>query len=185
MANEFPWYTKSGDDGTTGLLGAGRVAKHHPQPEALGDVDEVSATVGFARALIEDDEVKSILLQVQRHCYGLMAELAAAREHQSQFRQVGADEVAWLTARIDEYGAKVEMPREFVVAGDTVPDAALDIARTTVRRAERRVSKLIADDVVENGALLSYLNRLSSLMFVLGRYTAAQSGNTDVTLAKG
>ena len=181
---KFPWYTARGDDGTTGLLGAGRVPKHHPQPEAFGVVDEAGSIIGFARALIDDAEVDDILIQVQRHCYGLMAELAATPDAQSQFRQIGADQVAWLTETTDRFGERVTMPREFVVPGDTLADATLDMARTAVRRAERRVSQLLAESLVENPELLGYLNRLSSLLFVLGRYVAAQSPQNKMTLAK-
>lgn len=184
MSKKFPWYTARGDDGTTGLLGEGRVPKHHPQPEAFGTVDEASSIIGFARACVADGEVKAILLQVQRHCYGLMAELAATPDSQAQFRQIGAEQVEWLSKLTDQFGEQVTLPREFVLAGDTLADAALDTARTAVRRAERRVSELVSEGLVENPALLSYLNRLSSLLFVLGRYAAAQSGQTDITLAK-
>jgi cob(I)alamin adenosyltransferase len=183
MSKQFPWYTARGDDGTTGLLGKGRVPKHHPQPEAFGAVDEASSFIGFARSLVQDTRVNEVLLQVQRHCYGLMAELAASPEAQAQFRQIGPEQISWLEAQTDAFGAQVELPREFVVPGDTAVDGALDVARTAVRRAERRVSFLLSEGVVENKALLGYLNRLSSLLFVLGRYMAAQSGHAP-TLAK-
>lgn len=183
MNDKFPWYTTRGDDGETGLLGAGRVHKHHPQPEAFGAVDEAGSTIGFARALISDSEINDLLVQVQRHCYMLMSELAATPAAQAQFRKIGAEQIAWLTQMTDRFGDRVTMPREFVVPGDTPAAAALDMARTAVRRAERRVSQLVAEGLVDNRALLAYLNRLSSLLFVLGRYMAVQSGHNQVTLA--
>lgn len=183
MNNKFPWYTTRGDDGVTSLLGAGRVPKHHPQPEAFGAVDEAGSTIGFARALINDGEVNDLLVQIQRHCYMLMSELAATPPAQAQFRKIGAEQIAWLTQMTDRFGGRVTMPREFVVPGDTLADAALDMARAAVRRAERRVSQLIGEGLVENRDLLAYLNRLSSLLFVLGRYVAVQSGHSQMTLA--
>ncbi len=184
MSKAFPWYTARGDDGTTGLLGAGRVPKHHPQPEAFGAVDEAGSMIGFARALIDDQEINDILVQVQRHCYGLMAELAATPDAQAKFRQVGSEQIAWLAAMTDQFGQRVTMPREFVIPGDTLADAVLDMARTAVRRAERCVSRLVAEAMIENPDLLGYLNRLSSLLFVLGRYVVAQTGENPMTFAK-
>lgn len=184
MTKKFPWYTGEGDDGTTGLLGEGRVAKHHPQPEAFGDVDEAGAAIGVARAATGDDAVSDVLLRAQRDLYALMAELAATPDAQARFRQIDDARVAWAAAEADRFGARVVMPREFVCPGDSPAGAALDLARAVVRRAERRVSRLLADGVVSNRALLAYLNRLSSLLFVLARYEDARSGGSDVTLAK-
>ncbi len=184
MSKAFPWYTARGDDGTTGLLGAGRVPKHHPQPEAFGTVDEAGSMIGFARALIDDREINDLLVQVQRHCYGLMAELAATPDAQAKFRQVGSEQVAWLADITDQFGQRVTMPREFVIPGDTLADAALDMARTAVRRAERCVSRLVAEEMIENPDLLGYLNRLSSLLFVLSRLEDKAAGVEEFTLAK-
>ncbi len=83
MSKAFPWYMSRGDGGTTGLLGAGHVPKHHPQPEVF---DEAGSMIGFARALIDDHEINDLLVQVQRHCYGLMAEPAATSDAQAKFR---------------------------------------------------------------------------------------------------
>jgi cob(I)alamin adenosyltransferase len=184
MEQDFPWYTARGDDGSTGLLGEGRVPKHHPQPEAFGAVDEASSMIGFARALSEDTEVNDVLVQVQRHCYGLMAELAATKAAQAQFRQIGSDQVQWLSNQTDHFGSRVSMPREFIIPGETPAEGALDMARTVVRRAERRVSRLIDDTLIENKFLVAYLNRLSSLLFVLSRYISSDNGSHAVKLAK-
>lgn len=184
MEKDFPWYTARGDDGTTGLLGEGRVPKHHPQPEAFGAVDEASSMIGFARALAGDADVNNVLVQVQRHCYSLMAELAATKAVQAQFRQIGPDQIQWLSEQTDRFGARVSMPREFIVPGETPAEGALDMARTAVRRAERRVSRLIEDGLVENKSLVAYLNRLSSLLFVMGRFVSSQNGSQALRLAK-
>ena len=184
MSKKFPWYTGDGDDGTTGLLGEGRVPKHHPQPEAFGDVDEASSAIGVARAATGDAGVAETLLQAQRDLYAVMAELAATADAQAQFRTIDDARVAWAGERADHYGEKVVMPREFVCPGDSGAGAALDLARSVVRRAERRVSRLLDEGTISNRALLAYLNRLSSLLFVLARYEDGRSGNSGVTLAK-
>lgn len=185
MTTKYPWYTGAGDDGTTGLLGEGRVSKYHPQPEAFGTVDEVSSSIGLARAMIKDEKSTEILLRTQRDCYQMMAELAATPEAQAQFRVVGVDHVKWLEEKTDEVGDQVELPREFIIPGDSLEGASLDVARTIVRRAERQVAKLVDDGLIENRALVAYLNRLSSLLFVLARYQDALTGKSSVTLAKG
>ena len=113
-----------------------------------------------------------------------MAELAATPEAQAKFRQIGSEQVAWLANLTDQFGQRVTMPREFVIPGDTLADAALDMARTAVRRTERCVSRLVAEGVIENADLLGYLNRLSSLLFVLGRYVVARTGQDKMTFAK-
>ena len=113
-----------------------------------------------------------------------MSELAADKESQKQYRRIGNDSVVWVSGVVDEYGERVEMPREFVVPGDSHAGAALDIARAVVRRAERKVAHLIDDGVVENRALVGYLNRLSSLLYLLARYSDGNTGTDGVTLAR-
>jgi len=184
VSKKFPWYTGDGDDGTTGLLGEGRVAKHHPQPEAFGDVDEASCAIGVARALVDDTGVANTLLQAQRDLYAAMAELAATGDTQAQFRSIDDARVAWAGEEADRFGEKVVMPREFVCPGDSHAGAVIDVARAVVRRSERRVSKLLDDGTISNRSLVAYLNRLSSLLFVLARYEDGRSGDSGITLAK-
>jgi cob(I)alamin adenosyltransferase len=184
MKKKFPWYTGVGDDGSTGLLGQGRVPKYHDQPEAFGAVDEASCFIGAARATGRDAEVGEVLQRVQRDLYTMMAELAALPSEQERFRGINDAHVTWLSSQTDRFGERVEMPREFVVPGDSSAGAWLDVARTVVRRAERRVARLVDDGAVENRAILAYLNRLSSLLFVLARHTDALAGKRSVTLAK-
>lgn len=179
------YYTTEGDDGTTGLLGKGRVKKYHPRPAAYGDVDEAQAALGMARAVITDAGAANVILQVQRHLYHLMAELAATAEAAAQFRTIDESHVAWLAEQTDAYGARIKLPPEFTIGGDSVPGAALDFARTVVRRAERGVVRLLDEGYIENRHLVSYLNRLSSLLYVLSRYEDALSGRSSTTLAKG
>lgn len=178
------YYTATGDDGTTGLLGEGRVKKYHPRPAAYGDVDETQAALGLARAAMQDREAAAAILQCQRDLYHLMSELAATPDAAPRFRQIDAARVAWLEQQTDQYGARIALPREFSVSGDSLPGAFLDLARTVCRRAERGVVRLYDDGLIENRELIRYLNRLSSLLFVLSRYEDALSGQSAVRITK-
>lgn len=185
VSDDVKFYTAEGDDGTTGLLGKGRVKKYHPRPAAYGDVDEAQAALGVARAAMQDAEAAAVVLQAQRDLYHLMAELAAEKDAAHHFRTIDAARVEWLEQQTDAYGQRIDLPREFTVSGDSAAGAALDLARTVVRRAERGVVRLYDEDYIENTHLLAYLNRLSSLLFVLSRYEDALGGQGSVRLARG
>jgi cob(I)alamin adenosyltransferase len=176
-------YTRGGDGGYTGLLGEGRVAKEDPRMEAIGAVDEAGAALGLARAHARSPEGPGLLLSIQRDLYGLMAELAATPETAGRFRSIDAQKVAWLEAQVDALGGVTEVPREFIVPGDTAEGAFLDLARTVVRRAERRVAGLLHSGEIANPELLRYLNRLSSFCFVLELRENQIAGNPKPTLA--
>jgi len=178
------FYTRAGDDGYTGLLGEARVAKYTLQPEAYGTVDEASAAMGVARAAAQGERTQQMLLTAQRDLYHMMAELASTQQTAPLFRRIDAQRVAWLEEQTDAITALVTLPREFVVPGDSLSGAYLDLARTIVRRAERLVVRLIHDGLVENAELMRYLNRLSSLLFVLALYENALAGVSQITLAK-
>lgn len=182
MKNSF--YTRGGDEGYTGVLGEGRVAKEAARIEALGAVDEASAALGVARAHIHSPEGPGLLLQVQRDLYGLMGELAATPENAKIFHVIDDNKVAWLEEQVDALTHLVEMPREFIIPGDTIEGAYLDLARTVVRRAERRVTELFHRGEIVNPDLLRYMNRLSSLCFVLEIREHQFSGNQNITLAR-
>jgi len=177
------FYTRSGDDGTTGLLGEDRVSKHHPRIEALGALDEASAALGLARASCLAQETPPILRQAQRDLYRLMAEVAATPENARKFQSIDATSVAWLEAQTDELSQTITMPKAFILPGDTPSGAALSLARAVVRRAERRVAKLYELQELSNEDLLRYLNRLSSLCFVL-ELLENQVAGRDTSLAK-
>lgn len=180
-----PFYTRQGDDGYTGLLGAGRVPKHDPRPEAYGSIDEASAALGVARSWARSKDTQATLVAVQRDLYHLMAEVAAAPDHAERFRRIDGGRVEWLEAKTEEFAGRVELPKEFVVFGDSQAGAALDLARTIVRRAERRVAWLVHQGELSNRELLRYLNRLSSLCFVLALWEDRQVGIGAPRLAKG
>ena len=177
-------YTRAGDDGYTGLLGEGRVAKYLPQPSAYGTVDEASSAMGIARAGAQSAMTKELLLTAQRDLYRLMAELAATQQTASRFRSIDEARVSWVEEQTDAITAQIVLPREFIVPGDTLPGAYLDLARTIVRRAERVVVHLLHDGVIENIQLVRYLNRLSSLLFVLSLFENALAGASRATLAR-
>ena len=149
------------------MLGEGRLPKYHPRMETVGTLDEATAALGLARALVQDAALQPILLQTQRDLYGLMAEVAATPENAEKFRSIDAARVDWLEKETDALTEQVEMPNEFILPGETQGSGALALARTVVRRAERRVAEMLAEGELENQALLHYLNRLSSLCFVL------------------
>jgi cob(I)alamin adenosyltransferase len=178
------FYTKSGDDGYTGLLGEGRVPKYDPRTEAVGSLDEATAALGMARAVCKAVQTAPILLTIQRDLYHLMAEISATPENAARFRKITPERVSWLEEQTDQISTLVTLPNEFIVPGDTPEGAALALARTMIRRAERRVAYLLHQGLVENPELLRYLNRLSSLCFVLELLENQVAGKSDPTLAK-
>jgi cob(I)alamin adenosyltransferase len=179
------FYTRTGDDGTTGLLGEGRTRKDSPRLEAVGAIDEANAALGVARAACLAPSSPDIILAAQRDLYGLMAEVAATPENAARFRVIDGERVTWLEDQVAALESQVEPTGEFIVPGDTQAGAALDLARAIVRRAERRVTGLHLDGELENPEIQRYLNRLSSLCFVLELLETQQSGAAKPTLAKG
>jgi cob(I)alamin adenosyltransferase len=173
--------TGTGDTGYTSLLGDQRVPKYHPLPEAFGAVDEATSALGMARAATNDTTVQEIILRMQQDLYVLMAELATPPEHQAAVgMRVTPEQVAWLDGLEAELKREVEIPNKFIIPGDSVVGAALDLARTIIRRAERQVARLTHESVVENPDVLRYLNRLSDAVFILARYVEAKAGGSTL-----
>lgn len=179
------FYSGTGDDGTTGLLGEGRVSKDHPRPQAFGALDEASAALGVARATTLSEDTARILVRVQRDLYHMMSEVAAHPEHAERFRAVGEENVRWIEQLLTRLAEQVPLPAGFVVPGDSTSGAALDLARTVVRRAERQLVSLSEQVELGNPHLLSYLNRLSSLCFALALRENQLAGVDSPTMAKG
>jgi cob(I)alamin adenosyltransferase len=179
----MPLYTRTGDDGTTGLLGEDRVSKDHPRIEALGALDEASAVLGLARASCLAPQTPPILRKVQRDLYRLMAEVAATPENADKFQAIDAASVTWLEKQADAINRLVDLPKEFILPGDTPSGAALSLARAVIRRAERRVTELFTLEELDNPELLRYINRLSSLCFVL-ELLENQTAGKSTSLAK-
>jgi cob(I)alamin adenosyltransferase len=169
-------YTRKGDDGTTGLWYGGRVPKHDGRPEAYGSVDEAASALGLARAAAErGGELYADILRVQNELFIAGAELATAPEAAARLEagvsKVTADMVERLEADIDRYMDRVELPPQFVIPGGTELSAALDVARSAIRRAERRVVALRESDGLASEMVLRYINRASDLAFALARFT--------------
>jgi cob(I)alamin adenosyltransferase len=179
----MPFYTRTGDEGYTDLLG-GRVPKYDARPETYGTIDEATSSLGLARALAQSDRTKSLLVDVQRDLYLMMAELAFAPDMQQGKFHITAEHVQRIESATDALEADVPLPPHFILPGDSVAGAALDVARAVVRRAERLAVRLAHDGEVTNEQILAYLNRLSSLLFILGRFEDQQAGVTP-TKAKG
>jgi cob(I)alamin adenosyltransferase len=180
------FYTRRGDDGYTGLLGPDRVPKYDLRPEAYGTVDEAQAILGLVR--VSDCAVRTdeILFEIQGELYSLMAELAAAGDADSPFAgSITSAHVDQIEAWLAEVEAQVEMPKEFVIPGDSRAGAALHLARTVTRRAERFVARMSHVDLLTNERVLRYLNRLSSLLFVLALLEDGRVTGGRATLAKG
>lgn len=167
MSRRSAFYTATGDQGLTGLLGEMRVPKEHPQIEALGALDEASATLGIARSMATHPDIPDVLRQVQKHLYYLMSEVAATPEQAERFYRITTEDVAWLEAQIHRFEDALPPLRGFILPGETPAAGFLSLARTVVRRAERRVVTLLRLGLYRNPEGLRYLNRLSSLCFVL------------------
>ena len=168
-------YTRKGDDGTTGLLYGGRVAKDGPGPAAYGEVDEAVSALGLARAEAEPgSELHEILVRLQRELFVVGAELATAPENRAKLAAgvslVTAEMVAALEPLIDDLTARYDPPREFVLPGENRVAAALDLARTVVRRAERASVAAARDGWLEASQVVPYLNRLADLVYTLARW---------------
>jgi cob(I)alamin adenosyltransferase len=174
-----PVYTRTGDDGTTGLLYGGRVAKDTSGPDAYGVVDEAVSALGLARAEAEQgSELDEILVRLQRELFVVGAELATAPGNRGKLQPgvslVTAAMVTDLEPLIDDLTTRYDPPTEFVLPGENRAAAALDVARTVVRRAERRCVTAAAEGWLATGPggseVVAYLNRLADLVYTLARW---------------
>ena len=178
-------YTKTGDAGDTGLFGGGRVGKDHPRVEANGDIDELNAVLGMARAVEMMPRIDEVLVPVQRDLFAIGALLATPnpdkmREQLAKAR-VDDDRIAQLERAIDDGESELEPLKAFIVPGGTPKAAALHVARTVCRRAERRVVHLRCEEESIPQLVVIYLNRLSDLLFVLARVANRRAGAGEVT----
>jgi cob(I)alamin adenosyltransferase len=167
-------YTRYGDEGQTSLLYGGRVSKNDPHTEAYGVIDEAVSAMGLARALSQDPKVKEIIRDLQRELFMVAAELATDPQRYDLFKRhfspVTADLAERMERTIDELEDSTQMPTVFILPGGSAPSGAIDLARSLIRTAERRVVALHEQGKLTNPEILRYLNRLGDLLFVLARY---------------
>lgn len=164
------YYTSQGDDGTTILLGKDRVPKDHPRIRAVGAVDEVSAALGLARAQSGSEKINRLVQTVQRDLYQLMSQLVLESPDPEKFPDLSAQRVTWLEEQIERFGEADSRHHHFILPGDNLASAAFSLARTITRRAEREVVALKRQGLLPSDRALPYLNRLSSLCYVLELY---------------
>ena len=177
-------YTRTGDKGDTGLFGGGRVGKDDARVEAYGEVDELNAVLGLARSIELMPRIDEVLVPIQRDLFSLGALLATPehekmRQHLEKAR-IDDERIAQLERAIDAGEVELEPLRAFILPGGTPKAAALHVARTVCRRAERRVVALRRDVEIPE-LVVVYLNRLSDLLFVLARVANRRAGAGEVT----
>jgi cob(I)alamin adenosyltransferase len=167
-------YTRHGDGGQTGLLYGGRIPKDDLRCEAYGTTDEVISLLGWVRASTEDQDVREFSLEIQHQLFVVGSELATAPEDYSlflkHFAPVESSMTEQLESHIDAILLKVELPDAFIIPGASAVSALIDLARSTLRRAERRVVTLDREGLLVNKEILRYLNRLADFLFALARY---------------
>jgi cob(I)alamin adenosyltransferase len=172
-------YTKSGDDGKTGLFQGPRVSKDDARIEAYGTVDELSAVLGVARAAGVPEDVEPALERIQHQLFSLGAELATPDPSQHGTALIGPADTDWIEETIDQFDGTLAPLKTFILPGGTPAAAALHHARVVCRRAERRVVTLSRSTELSTEAL-TYLNRVGDLLFVLARYANSAAGKPDV-----
>jgi cob(I)alamin adenosyltransferase len=178
-------YTKTGDRGDTGLFGGGRVPKNDPRVEAYGDVDEANSFIGLARSIEPMPRIDDVLLPIQRDLFAIGALLATPdrdKMHQHlEKARIGTERIAELERAIDAGDEELEPLRAFILPAGSPKAAALHVARTVCRRAERGVVGLTRAGSDIPPLVVIYLNRLSDLLFTLARVANARSGSGEET----
>lgn len=172
--------TKTGDNGTTALMFGRRVPKNHPRVEAYGAVDELNAALGLARATAAQDFVRNNLFAIQKDLVILMGELAVANEDLERYVKGGYSLLTpAMTAKLDALVKEIEAQhvsfKGWATPGASQNSAALDMARTVCRRAERRVCDMQADGDLKNAEIIVFLNRLSDLLWLMARWVETHS----------
>jgi cob(I)alamin adenosyltransferase len=170
-------YTRTGDAGETGLFGRGRVSKASPRVEAYGEVDELNATLGWAASQSQDERVVSLITTLQADLFAIGAHLAAPGRT-AGLPELPTDRAKEMEDWIDTADAQLPELRSFILPGGSPSGAALHVARTVCRRAERRVVSLAATEEVD-ASILIYLNRLSDLLFTAARLVNHRAGQIE------
>lgn len=164
-------FSTRGDAGETSLLGGQRVPKYDPRPETYGVLDEASSALGVARASTKNQNIKDIILSVQKDLLTMGAELSSVPEDIEKLsRRIGEGDVKRLEQIIDELQKNITLKNEFIYPGETQVSAQIDVGRTTIRRAERKAARLKNEGLLRSVEISRYLNRLADMLFVLARY---------------
>jgi cob(I)alamin adenosyltransferase len=173
-------YTKKGDDGTTGLLYGGRVSKADLRTEVYGTLDETVSALGLARAAGLVERVEQIVVRIQREMFLVGAQLATSADNQDRLQEGISKVSPAMTEQaerdIDALLEEHPLPQEFILPGALLSSAGLDVARSTIRRAERQAVALDKEGLVADPEILRYLNRVSDLLFACARYEEAERG---------
>lgn len=173
-------YTKKGDDGTTGLLYGGRVSKADLRTEVYGTLDETVSALGLARAAGLVERIEQIVVRIQREMFLVGAQLATSDQNQDKLQEGVSKVSSSMTTQaeqdIDLLLEEHPLPQEFILPGALMSSAGLDVARSTVRRAERQAVALDREGMVADPEILRYLNRVSDLLFACARYEEAERG---------
>lgn len=177
-------YTRTGDSGSTGLFGGDRVAKDHPRLSAYGSVDEVNSVIGFALSLLPADtaqtaDLRDLLAKVQQDMFVLGADLATPEGARPVVPRVSDEHITELERAIDGLEAELTPLQNFIIPGGHSAGAALHVARTVCRRAERAVVTLAKEENVDT-LVIKYLNRLSDLLFVAARWVNSRMNVPEV-----
>ena len=177
--------TKHGDDGTTGLIGGTRVSKSDLRVEAYGTLDELGAAIGFARSITDDTEVVEISKSIQKELFAVCAAVATDPETRHKGpAPVTSEMVEALGAHVERIEATPGILTDWALPGDHSAAAAFDVARTVCRRAERHIVRLVENEELEDANVLAYVNRLSDLLWLLGRVLETRAG-VDSALRTG
>jgi cob(I)alamin adenosyltransferase len=179
-------YTKTGDKGTTALVGGTRVLKNHPRIDAYGTVDELNSILGLILSFAREDNgfaksldiIETSILRIQNHLFNVGADLATLPEHRwVGMIRVGNTDVGWLESEIDRLNESLPPLKEFILPGGGIISSFCHQARTVCRRGERNCLFLLDDE--EETGVITYLNRLSDYLFVLGRWVAKEKGESE------
>jgi len=170
-------FNKKGDEGYTSMLYGQRIRKSDPRPETYGTLDEANSTLGFARALSKNERVKEIIYKVQKMLFVIGGELATdPKDYGKLKKKIEEEDIQELQNLIEEIEDKVRLPKSFIIPGTSLVSASLDMARTIIRRGERRAVRLKEDNLLVNDKILAYLNRSADLIFILARYEESLDG---------
>ena len=185
MSNKVKIYTKTGDDGTTGLVGGSRVNKDDIRLEAYGTVDELNAVLGFLRSMHLDEPEIKLLITIQNKLFNIGSRLASDEKGETYTAslEITGNDIQFLEDAIDKYESGLPELRNFIMPGGDPVSSQCHVARTVCRRAERRVISF-AGQLEKHQNTIKYLNRLSDLLFVMSRKLAKDNGTREVSWEK-